>query len=106
MENITWDPILLLMFTIPGFFLVWSFSKTSGKKIESDFEYLMFSVFWGVILLGLVGHGNEKWISKLFENIFTGMTVLSLIALMSGWVVSKVTTKYYKKVKKHFILLP
>lgn len=81
----TLDIFHLLIFTIPGFFAVWSYHKAKGKKIESDFEYLVFSFFWGLVILALFGWiiPKEKF-DLFFKNIYSGTLILSLINIVLG----------------------
>jgi RsiW-degrading membrane proteinase PrsW (M82 family) len=94
-QRITLDVFHLLIFTIPGFFVVWSYNKAKGKKIESDFEYLVFSFFWGLFILALLGWimPKEKF-DLFFKNIYAATIVLSLINIIFGNILGGRLDKY------------
>ncbi|MCX6702191.1 MAG: hypothetical protein NTX96_03300 [Candidatus Zambryskibacteria bacterium] len=80
-QNIPLDLFNLLLFTMPGFFFVWAFSK--NKK--TDFEYLMFSMFWGILLMTLFYHvlPTEKF-TPLLQNPYAGAVSLLITAMVIG----------------------
>jgi len=86
-EYLTLEIAHLLIFTIPGFFLVWSFNKARGVRIQNDFEYLIFSSFLGFVLLAVLGEIMTKENrSVLFENIYAGVVFLSFMGMMTGYI--------------------
>lgn len=85
MDTFPIDAFNLLIFTIPGFFGVWAFRKANDSKPISDFEYLMFSIFWGIILLSFFGWTAPKEIFiKTLENIYAASITFSLFAIFFG----------------------
>lgn len=89
--EIPFEIVHLLVFTIPGFFGVWAFRKANDSKSINDFEYLMFSVFWGIILLGFFGWAGEKeTFIKAFENIYAACIVFSLFSIFFGSVFGQI----------------
>lgn len=97
-QAMTIETFHLLLFTIPGFFAVWSYHKANGTKVESDFEYLIFSFFWGLILLGFLGWflPQEKF-NLFFKNIYSGTMILSLISIGLGNLFGGRLDKYFDK---------
>lgn len=95
------EVIHLLIFTIPGFFAVWSYNKAKGKKIESDFEYFMLSFFWGLFILAFLGWimPIEKF-SLFFENIYSGTLVLSFMSILFGGTFGGKFDKYFEAIFK------
>lgn len=85
MNQIPFDILQLLLFTIPGFFIVWSFRKASSSESISDFEYLMFSVFWGVVLLGFLGFSvTKETLNSALSNPYTACIVFSTLGIFFG----------------------
>ena len=99
---ITFDILHSLIFVIPGFFAVWAYHEAKGKKIESDFEYLIFSFFWGLVILALFGWimPREKF-DLFFKNIYAGTIILSLINIILGNIIGGRFDQYIDK----FILI-
>jgi hypothetical protein len=87
-ETLSIDLVTLLVFTMPGFFFVWA----HGKRRATEYEYFMFSLFWGVFLYWLFYHwiplGN--YVAAL-QNPLAGALVFSIIAAILGGLVSKIT---------------
>jgi predicted transporter len=87
------DTFSFLIFVLSGFMVVWSFRKSSNtNKSISDFEYLAFSTFWGMIILGLYGwlmRENQELLEKLFANPFAASIFLSLLGLGVGCATGK-----------------
>jgi hypothetical protein len=85
-QYLTLDIAHLLIFTIPGFFTVWAFNQGRGRKIENEFEYLMFSFSCGFVLLLLwnVLMTKENF-SNLFENIYATTVFLSITGALFGF---------------------
>lgn len=120
MELATNDLYLLFLFTIPGFFVVKTFTSVMGRKIESDFEYLMFSMFWGVILMAFMGAIlDSEILTDIFSNPLVGMFLLSSTAVLFSYLtahgillnhpektssfynfVTKILTFFWKRIKK------
>ena len=83
--QIPFETIHLLLFTIPGFFGVWAFRKANDSKHINDFEYLMFSVFWGIILLGFFGWAvSKETLTKALENLYAACIVFSAFSVFFG----------------------
>lgn len=87
-ETLSIDLVTLLVFTMPGFFFV----LPHRKKKDSDFEYFMFSMFWGVVLYWVFYHwiplGN--YVSALQDPLVGAMT-FSIIAFVLGVVIEPLT---------------
>jgi len=71
-----------------GFGLVWGYRKGIGSKKQiSDFEYLGFSAFWGVMVTagmqGLLEKDPNK-LSEFFKNGYVAGASLFLFALLLG----------------------
>lgn len=83
-DNIPVDLFNLLIFTMPGFFFVRAFSN----KQRSDFEYLMFSMFWGILLLVFFYHilPIEKF-TPILQNPYSGAIALSMCGYVLGWAI-------------------
>ena len=82
LENFSLDLVNLLLFTMPGFF----FLRWIGYKTESDLAYFMYSMFWGILLMGFVYKVILPMgkFDPLVENPYTGAIVFSLIAWLMG----------------------
>jgi hypothetical protein len=105
MDAITDELFLLFLFTIPGFFIVWTFQTTIDKRIKSDFEYLMFSTFWGVLLIAFMQVVlSEKNYTAFFENIFAGMIVLVFAGILFSWIIAQIFIDNFQKEKKNIFL--
>jgi hypothetical protein len=88
----------LLIFTIPGFFAVWSYHRAKNKKIESDFEYLILSFFWGLVIMAVLGWIMPGYKFELFfKNIYSSALVLSLISISLGSIIGGKLDKYIDK---------
>lgn len=95
------DIFHLLLFTIPGFFIVWSFRKVNGENKINDFEYLMFSVFWGVILLAFFGSQLPKEkLNLILSNPYAGCLIFSIFGIFFGNGIGQLT-----KNKDFFIII-
>ncbi len=78
---------------LAGFMSVWIFrKKTKSEKSISEFEYIGFSAFWGIVLISFwnllvkVAHlpGN------LFENPFNAGFTLSLVGMVGAYFLGEV----------------
>ena len=79
------DLLTLLMFTVPGYFVVWSFHKANKSEPKSDFERLIFSVFWGVVMLcSYPLLTTAEQLKQLLGNPFATMMVFSFLGVMVG----------------------
>lgn len=90
-ESISIDLATLLIFTMPGFFFVWA----HGKKKNSDFEYFMFSMFWGVVLYWIF----YRWFPvgnyiHTLQNPLAGAIAFSFCALVLGSLLKKLTRPF------------
>lgn len=83
-ENIPIDLINLLIFTMPGFFFVRAFSK----KVRTDFEYLMLSMFWGILIMILFYNilPGTRFI-PLLDNPYAGALIFSILSYMLGFLI-------------------
>lgn len=89
-----------LIFVLPGFMLMWSFRYCSKSNTKlSDFEYLAFSTFWGLVLL-LINEWvmpKEKVI-EILANPYTATFIFAITGLFFGYVGG-----FLKKELKEFI---
>lgn len=85
------DIASLLLFTMPGFYLLWSF----GYRAKSDFVFFMFSMFWGIALMVFFYKlSSVNWITPLLNNLYAGAVVFSIFAYVLGWVVKRIKPKF------------
>lgn len=78
---------------LSGFVAVWTYrNKTKSETNISDFEYLGWSAFWGLIILisyqcvaKLIGVDPES-LTKLFGNPFATGILMSILGLVGGFV--------------------
>jgi hypothetical protein len=72
------DPIIFLIFAMPGFF----FLKVLGIKFNSQFDQMMLSLFWGGLLMVLYYRfiPIEKF-NSFIENPYSGAIIFSLITI-------------------------
>jgi hypothetical protein len=90
MESINFDIIYVLLFTLPGFFTVWSFRKGSKTKNPiNDFEYAMFSVFWGIIVFGLFEKIIGDHFYSMTENPFAFSILVSLLTCFFSYIIGE-----------------
>jgi len=90
-ETLAIDFVTLLVFTMPGFFFVWAY----GKRRATEYEYFMFSMFWGVILYWVFYH----WIPlgvfiPAVENPLAGAVAFSVLAFMLGSLLGRITHRF------------
>lgn len=80
-NNISIDLVTLLLFAMPGFFLILGF----GVKQESDFKYLMLSMFWGILIVVVFSKifPNQKF-DSLLGNPYAGAVIFSASAYFVG----------------------
>jgi hypothetical protein len=73
------DPIIFLIFIVPGFF----FLKMIGIRNRSDIEYMILSFFWGVLLIVLYYKfiPIEKF-NLIIENPYSGAIIFSLLTIV------------------------
>lgn len=94
MDSFPTESFHLLIFTIPGFFLVWSYKDFGKSNKISDFEYLMFSLFWGLFMVAIFSSLVKKeTIFPLLQNPYAGAITFSLLGIIIGWTGSKVRLK-------------
>lgn len=90
-QNISIDLVTLLLFTMPGFFLIWGFKP--NKK--SDFEYFIFSMFWGIIIMVLFYQIIPTTsLIPLLNNPLAGAIIFSLLAYEIGFLGRKIKSKF------------
>lgn len=84
------DTYTFLLVVLGGFFFLWSYGKASGIKKEfKDFEYLVFSTFWGLMLL--LALSFSSWVQRipipteLLKNPFATGIAMSFAGLAFGW---------------------
>jgi len=86
MEIISVDAMHLFIFIVPGFIVVWSFRYFTDSIKNSDFEYLILGVIWGLLLLTFNGLVSTKdQLTKLLENPYAAALVFSLMGGFFGW---------------------
>lgn len=82
------DTYSFFLIVLSGFAMVWSFRHFSHSRNKiSDFEYLGFSSFWGVLVLACYGwltRNHPEQISVLVSNPFVAGVVLSLLGGLIG----------------------
>ena len=78
-ENIPIDLFNLLIFIMPGFF----FLKFFSNKKRSGFEYMILSLFWGIILVVLYYYilPTDKFMA-LIENPYAAGIAFSLFSVI------------------------
>ncbi len=86
------DLVNLFIFTMPGFFLLYGF----GVKKETDFEYFMLSMFWGIIIAILYYKILPNMITLWIENIYAGGILLSITSFILGLTIRHVFNKFIK----------
>lgn len=112
MDASSLDLFHLFLFLMPGFFVVHFYTKAKGTKIESDFEYFMFSMFWGLILFAFFqacfkDADKEKFIS-IISQPYSAAIVFSILGIYFSYIVGyafknapfiyrKIKQKYFKK---------
>ena len=89
-ETLSIDLVTLLVFTMPGFFFVWAY----GKRRATEYEYFMFSMFWGVVLYWVFYH----WIPlggyvPALKNPLAGVA-FSVIAVILGVLLGKLAQPF------------
>jgi len=91
-ETIPFDIASLLLFTMPGFFLLWSV----GYRAKSDFVFFMFSMFWGIVLMMIFIYKISfvKWMTPLLNNPYAGAVVFSILAYALGSVIKWIKPKF------------
>lgn len=88
------DTVTFFVVVLQGSGLVWSFRKGSGSiKQISEFEYLCFSAFWGIMLLAAAFSGasdKTEYINRISENIYVAGAGAFLVALVFGFLAGKI----------------
>jgi H+/Cl- antiporter ClcA len=96
------DIFHFFLFVIPGFITVWSFRYFTDSKKSRDFEYLVLSIFWGllmILLYELLSVVTKTQVTKLFQNPYAAAIVLSLLGLLVGWIGSCLSrTRWLQKI--------
>lgn len=84
MEIFDLEMLHLLLFSIPGYFLIVS----AGIKINSEFGYFVHSFFWGLlfvvfiyIIVDITPLPLEK---EILENPYVSMIVFSMFSFLFG----------------------
>lgn len=76
------------LIVLSGFGLVWGFRKgRKSKNNISDFEYLAFSMFWGVLVyvcFQWMLNNNPVLFSSLISNPLSGGVVMSFFSGLFG----------------------
>ena len=72
----------LLLFTMPGFF----FLRGMGYKTDSDFIYLVYSMFWGILMMALLYNRifPLEQLNPLLQDPYAGAIVFSIVAWLLG----------------------
>jgi hypothetical protein len=73
---------------------IWSFRYFSHSQSKiSDFEYVGFSSFWGVIILGIYGwltKSHPEQLQILISNPFAAGVVLSCLGFLMGLIFGRI----------------
>ena len=94
-----------LIFIIPGFITVWTFRYFTKSEKKGDFEFLLSSFFWGLMLLFITEFGYSilyptdyiTKFNKLIENPYAAALVLPITSVVFGIVAARVSrTNYFK----------
>jgi len=88
---------------LSGFITVWGFRKVShSKKAISDFEYLGFSAFWGVLLMGIYGwlQKDNPGLAETISNPFSFGLTLSFFGFLSSILLGLVVRFYNSNTQK------
>ena len=85
------DITTLLIFVMPGFFLV----RAISDKKRGDFEYLMLSMFWGIILMAIYYkiYPQDKMLVYL-NNPYAGAIIFSISAWAFGWLTKRIAKQF------------
>jgi uncharacterized YccA/Bax inhibitor family protein len=97
-DIISIDPVIFLIFVLPGFF----FLKTIGIKCNSEFEHMILSFFWGVLLITLYYKfiPIEKF-NSFIENPYLGAIIFSLLTIAIVFLL-KLIVEFVRKIYKTF----
>ena len=87
-EHIPMDLLNLFIFTMPGFFLVRGFSRSK----RSDFEYLMYSLFWGISFMVASYKFFPEKVSSLFGSPHAFGVIFSIPAFLIGLLARKIVS--------------
>ena len=96
MDYLRLEDFHFLIFTIPGFLVVWSFRFFTQSKREGDFEYLGLSFVWGFILLILFGNLFRGQVENV-SNLYALASLLSIGAIVLGWIGSQIARRSITK---------
>lgn len=93
-ENMPIELFVLLIFTMPGFFLI----KIFSKKSRSGFEHSILSLFSGILLMTLYYYilPNDKF-NILIQNPIAGAIIFSIITILFATVV-KIIMGFLRKI--------
>lgn len=84
MEIFDLEMLHLLLFSIPGYFLITS----AGIRVESEFGYFVRSFVWGLIFVAVIFFIAEKTPlslgDEILENPYSSMLVFSVLAFLVG----------------------
>lgn len=84
LDTISPDILNYLIFIMPGFFFFWI---VFGKKNRSDTELVVFSLFWGIILMFLYHFVIPKdEFNSLIKNPYLAAVILSIASLALGFI--------------------
>jgi hypothetical protein len=87
LQETFFDLITLIIFGIPGFFLLWTY----GFKAKNDFILVMYSIFWGTVLMLIFYYALPiKGIPVLIRNPYVGSLLVSVLAVGIGWSAKRV----------------
>lgn len=88
------DTYTYFLIILAGFGLVWGYRKGNGsRKTISDFEYLGFSAFWGVIVVAAyqeMNKSNPEKFNELVNNPYAAGVVLFMIGVLAGFLVGAI----------------
>lgn len=88
---------------LAGFVAVWTFRHFSKSQAKiSDFEYLGWSSFWGLVLL-VIMEGilkNYPKLNELIANPFATGLFLSIFGIILGSIIGSKLTLFIKKIEE------
>lgn len=94
------DSYNFFLIILGGFFAVWSYRKTSRWKRDiTDFEYLGFSAFWGLLLMGLMAISSNiqnKDFGVILESPYITGSILSFGGVIIGTFTARVVNWVFR----------
>ncbi len=94
------DTYYFFLIVLSGFAMVWSFRHFSHSPNKiSDFEYLGFSSFWGVLILAVytwIVRNHPNQIKILIENPLAAGVILSVWGGLVGGLIGRILRPFIK----------